>query len=301
MSTETETKTTPFKKFLVGGKWDDVFQLPAFAFKLWLYYFRLEGKKREGWMKRDRIATACGMDKDTVTLWRDYLMKHGWLEIVAHHFGKGQEGLKGIPITRVRHGVIPPITRKNAGWKNLHRTGGASPVKDDLTALVVPVQHCTGGASVICTGAASHNVDIEQIKPKPYVDGAGRDFVVESGIDFGNAFETLLRASRLQLEEGAPMKPLPIKFACKKDAVRFAERACEQMPVGYEIDLASDNTLTMREVHCTFYDCRKPAGVAHDGHGQFCAEHKTARWCIVSGVGKVLGLDYKDAESRVRA
>jgi hypothetical protein len=161
---------TPFKKLLVGGKWDDCYALPPFAFKLWLFYYRLEGKKREGWAPRLRIADKLHMNKDTVTYWREYLVKHEWLELVGYHKAKGvNEGAKGIPIMRAKHGVVPAITRTNKGWENIPVTGAAS-------------HGATAVASHGSTGAASHDVDIEHInKKQKHVDGGFENF--EGGLE----------------------------------------------------------------------------------------------------------------------
>jgi hypothetical protein len=172
----------PFKKLLIGGKWDDVYLLPPLAFKLWFYYWRLEGKTREGWAPRLRIADKLRMNKDTVTDWREYLVKHGWLELVGYHKAKGaNEGAKGIPIMRAKHGVVPTITRANRGWKNLAVTGAAIHGKSVIPVTGAASRGATIVASHGSTGAASHDVDIEHIKQKPnHVDGGFEIFSVET-------------------------------------------------------------------------------------------------------------------------
>jgi hypothetical protein len=116
------------------------------------------------------------MTEDTVTLWREYLVKHGWLKCVSYHYDKGQEGLKGIPVMCAKHGVIVKVTRNNKGWKNVHKnndcTGTTGLDRGHSSAPAPPVKHCTGTTSPVCTGTTGHNVDVKQIKP--YVDGESK-------------------------------------------------------------------------------------------------------------------------------
>ncbi len=137
------------------------------------------------------------MNKDTVTTWREYLRITGWLELVGYHKAKGvNEGAKGIPIMRAKHGVIPAITRTNKGWENIAVTGVASHGKTPIPVTGTASHGTTGAASHGTTGAASHDVDIEHIKQKPnHVDGGFE----KSGV-FLDSARPCLRGARLGLE-----------------------------------------------------------------------------------------------------
>ena len=204
---------TPFKKLLIGGKWDDVYLLPPLAFKLWFYYWRLEGKTREGWAPRLRIAEKLHMNKDTVTTWREYLQDHGWLELVGYHKAKGvNEGAKGIPIMRVRHGVRDTIidtNRTNKGWKNLAVTGAASHGKTPIPVTGAAGHGATGVASHGTTGAASHDVDIEHINQKPnHVEGGFEKSgcVLKSVLDESTVSETVQKKPSVRASDLAKIR-----------------------------------------------------------------------------------------------
>jgi hypothetical protein len=114
IQTKTKSKTnskSPFKMFYVGNEWDTIFLLPAPAFKLWVFYYRLEGAKREGWATRETISEKCNMDKDAVTAWRKYLVQNGWMRKIGEHKTPNNP-LASTPIMQVSRGTIPPTVNK---------------------------------------------------------------------------------------------------------------------------------------------------------------------------------------------
>jgi len=113
-------KTQAFKKFFVGGEWDRVFLLPQPAFKLWMFYYRLEGAKREGWATRKTISEKCDIDKDTVTYWRNWLVENGWMRKIRDHVTPNNP-LAMTPIMCVRQGTIP-VTKDRRGKSSGSKT-----------------------------------------------------------------------------------------------------------------------------------------------------------------------------------
>jgi hypothetical protein len=109
MTKIAKPKARPFKKFYCDR--DEVFLLPHPALKLWMFYYRLEGAKREGWACRETIATKCGMDKDVITGWRQWLVANGWLRKIGEHKTPNNP-LASIPIMQVTRGTIPVMTNR---------------------------------------------------------------------------------------------------------------------------------------------------------------------------------------------
>lgn len=104
MTDKLASNKTPFKKFYVGGRWDEIFRMPAPAFHIWMFYYRLEGRVREGWATRENICKKLGINKDTFRKWRNWLIKYEWLEQVGTRNSNGEYK---IPVMRVRRGIIP--------------------------------------------------------------------------------------------------------------------------------------------------------------------------------------------------
>jgi len=152
-------KTQPFKKFFVGGEWDRVFLLPQPAFKLWMFYYRLEGAKREGWATRKTISEKCDIDKDTVTYWRNWLVENGWMRKIRDHVTPNNP-LAMTPIMCVRQGTIPTAKQGRgqaaASKANLKR-GRKSPVPDGSGNLQSPSGD--GFSENAVTGKSSHHGD----------------------------------------------------------------------------------------------------------------------------------------------
>jgi len=102
IQTKTKSKGRPFKKFYCDR--DEVFLLPPTAFKLWMFYYRLEGAKREGWADRDTICRKCDLSLKTVKITKMWLIEHQWLRQVGTHETRNG-GL--IPVMQVTRGTIP--------------------------------------------------------------------------------------------------------------------------------------------------------------------------------------------------
>ncbi len=221
---------------LIGGKWEDVYLLPPLAFKLWMYYYRLEGKNREGCASRLAIARALDMNKDAVSRWRDYLIEHEWIEVVGYKAVSGDG--KPIPIMRVRHGKIVPVTRTNKGWANVVKTGGTSHKVKTGTPVITPDRPTSHNPD----RAASHKGDrptshiVDKSVNKPSVDGDQAQFLGAVEVEGLNLFRAMIHRFRDRLATGEDghlhtvKKPVPIQFEDQHEAIRFVERIAKDIP-----------------------------------------------------------------------
>ncbi len=106
----------PYKQIFVGGKWDDIYRLPAQAMQLWLYHYRCEnGELRESWPSEPQICEALGIHRDTMYFWRGYLVENGWLEQLALARSADVKGEGIAPSFKARHGIVPPRQDKRKG------------------------------------------------------------------------------------------------------------------------------------------------------------------------------------------
>jgi hypothetical protein len=170
MTNKTKPKGRPFKKFYCDR--DEIFLLPPLAFKLWMFYYRLESRKREGWASRETICEKCAMNKDTVSKWRKWLVANGWMKQVGTH-NTGSEF--GIPVMQVTRGV--PKAMPRPGRKKGHNPR----LKQSVTATTETIGHrsalkqsVTGRTETISHGRTetiSRNVDVNPEVDKPDVDG----------------------------------------------------------------------------------------------------------------------------------
>jgi hypothetical protein len=94
-------KSRPYKKFYCDR--DETFLLPANAFKVWMFYYRLEGAKREGWATREMVCEKCDLSLDTFKTAKAWLVQHGWLKQVGWH--RTRNGY--VPMMQVTRGTIP--------------------------------------------------------------------------------------------------------------------------------------------------------------------------------------------------
>jgi hypothetical protein len=104
MTDPRKSRTPAFKMLYCSPEYDLVFRLPDPALKLWLFYYRKEGATREGWACNETISMTCGMSEKTITKWRKYLRKYGWLEQIGVHQIKGKGST---PLMRCHRGTIP--------------------------------------------------------------------------------------------------------------------------------------------------------------------------------------------------
>jgi hypothetical protein len=179
-TSKAKTKGRPFKMFYVGKEWDIVFLLPPPAFKLWVFYYRLEGVKREGWAPRDTISEKCDMDKDAVTKWRQYLVANGWMRKIGDHATPGNP-LATTPIMQVCRGTIPPAGpdgrgKSKASRDNLKRGRKVSAAVETESIRYRPVRKVSAASGDGCSENAvsetfRRNVDKNHVDKKPDVDG----------------------------------------------------------------------------------------------------------------------------------
>ena len=176
---ETQPKGRPFKKFYCDR--DDIFLLPPLAFKLWMFYYRSEGAKRESWASRDVIVAKCGMDKDTVTKWRDWLVKNNWLRKIGEHRTPGH--FFGVPVMQVTRGTIPAVLSRHgtsaaSTATRFQRRENPVTVSDGKTQSHAVTGtagfHVTGKPSSPVTGKPSAEVDVRTEVDKTEVDGSGQ-------------------------------------------------------------------------------------------------------------------------------
>jgi hypothetical protein len=204
---KTKPKTRPFKMFYVGKEWDMIFLLPPPAFKLWMYYYRLEPAKREGWATREQISEKCGMAPDAVTDWRKWLVKNGWMRKVGEHKTPNNP-LASSPIMQVCRGTIPATVDrrgKSAGSRTTqfkrereisHTVDTENLPHRPVTEFShAPVRQFSSGA---VPETSRHDVDVIQKLDKPPVDGP-----VESG---------LKGSSQATLPEGVTVRSVPDEF-----------------------------------------------------------------------------------------
>jgi hypothetical protein len=168
-----------------------VFLLPPLALKLWLFYYRLEGAKREGWATRDTIVAKCAMDKDSITKWRTWLVANGWMRQIGEHKISGR--FFGVPVMQITRGTIPAVLSKHgtsAASKATRFQRRENPVTvsdgktQSHTVTGTAGRPVTGKPSSIVAGFSRVDVDVSTEVDKPYVDGpvrVGSDLLIESG------------------------------------------------------------------------------------------------------------------------
>jgi hypothetical protein len=170
MTTAKKPKSRPFKKFYCDR--DETFLLPLPAFKLWMFYYRLEGAKREGWATRETICAKCDLDKDTVTKWRGWLVTNGWLRKVGDHHTL-HNPLASSPIMQVTRGTIPAILERRGKSKksqaNLKR-GRKLSVTDGSGNFQSPTATETTGATATETTGATATGGSLVSQPQQFID-----------------------------------------------------------------------------------------------------------------------------------
>jgi hypothetical protein len=195
---KTKPKGRPFKKFFCDRK--EVFLLPPLALKLWLFYYQLEGAKREGWAPRQTICEQCRMDKDAVTFWRRWLVEHGWMQQVGLRKTPNNP-LAAIPVMQVTRGTVPDTVERRGKSKlskaNLkrgrssqspHGSGNPSPrtvTESSVTPMTeISASTVTDFSGNAVTEISSHDVDKNYVDKrqldKTYVDGPGEEGPVVS-------------------------------------------------------------------------------------------------------------------------
>ena len=209
--TKTKPKGRPFKKFYCDR--DEVFLLPPPAFKLWMYYYRLEPAKREGWATREQISEKCGMAPDAVTDWRKWLVKNGWMRKVGEHKTPNNP-LASSPIMQVCRGTIPATVDrrgKSAGSRTTQFKRGREisqtvdtenlPHRPVTEFSHAPVRQFSSGA---VPETFRDDVDVIQKLDKTLVDGP---------VGFG-----------LKSQATLPARPLSAKEKMEALAAEFKER-----------------------------------------------------------------------------
>jgi len=186
---KTKPKSRPFKMLYVGKEWDTIFLLPPPAFKLWVFYYRLEGPKREGWATREHISDKCGMSPDVVTDWRKYLVKHGWMRQVGEHKTPNNP-LATTPIMQVCRGTIPTTVErrgKSAGsrakqFKRARKLSVTAGTENLPHRAVTENQRSTVRqfSSGAVTETFRDDVDVSQKLDKTYVDGKRPEELISS-------------------------------------------------------------------------------------------------------------------------
>lgn len=172
---KTKPKGRPFKKFYCDR--DEIFLLPPLAFKLWMFYYRLEGQKREGWASRETICKKCAMNKDTVSKWRKWLVANDWMKQVGTHNTGSEFGIPVMQITRGTPKVMPRPGRKKgfqpprpkqsvmAATETIsHGSSESSALKQSVTGRTETISHGR-------TETISRNVDVNPEVDKTDVDG----------------------------------------------------------------------------------------------------------------------------------
>ena len=100
----------PFQKLFVGEGWNDCYQMPNAAFKIWMrHYSHEQADKRESYPSLTYLADSCGMNECTVKDARRWLVANGWLVKVGE---RRVEGKFAVPVFRVERGTIPPQGEK---------------------------------------------------------------------------------------------------------------------------------------------------------------------------------------------
>lgn len=95
-------KSRQFKKLYFD--WDAIYLMPGPALKIWLYHYRKEGRDRTSWPSRETLCENLGMNKETLTKYRQWLIDYGWLEKVGERSSGGEFS---VPIFRTDQGCIP--------------------------------------------------------------------------------------------------------------------------------------------------------------------------------------------------
>jgi hypothetical protein len=105
-----------FKKFFCRK--EDIFLVPSNAFKIWLYYYRIEIHdwfldSRPSAARTKDIAAKLDLDRDTVTDQRKWLVENGWLILLGKALGSSGV-VKGpardndvVPVFQVARGHVP--------------------------------------------------------------------------------------------------------------------------------------------------------------------------------------------------
>lgn len=117
-----------------------VLRLPHLAFKLWMTYFMSESDDQEAYMSNEVIEERSGMSENTITKWRKWLVKHGWLRpcggSAAERYSKATRGAHLVLIYRVDD---PTKNTATSNFEEANTTPTAnSAVKESATANVIP-------------------------------------------------------------------------------------------------------------------------------------------------------------------
>ncbi|MFY9560302.1 MAG: helix-turn-helix domain-containing protein [Terriglobales bacterium] len=139
------SKGRPFKKFYCDR--DEVFQMPANAFKVWMYHYRMEGKDRKSWPSRDTLCRKLGISLDTLKTSRRWLVKHGWLKKIGE---RNSDGEFAVPVFRVTRGDIPTVVGKTAHGKT-QQDGGKTPPRSRVEK-----------PSTVAGGKTAQEVDVKK-------------------------------------------------------------------------------------------------------------------------------------------
>lgn len=170
-------KSRPFKKFYCDR--DEVFLLPPAAFKLWWFYYKHESAKRESWLSRETIVKKCGLDKDAVTKWRNWLVSNGWMKKVGEHKTPGH--FFGVPIMQITRGTIPTISdgrgksKASRATQFKRREITATDATENFRHTPVtenPVLPVAGNSGFPVTGNSRAEVDKNLSRYKTEVDGS---------------------------------------------------------------------------------------------------------------------------------